>query len=336
MDKEDLSYRYSDGDGEWHTGVYTYSYVDWLEGKIPPEDVSPLIENRELSSIDGGKIYASQCLAYLLMLRGELEYRVLGEFLESYTHSFLKKELVEEELVKLRKDILLFKERLPEKYYDALLGTDGRTLLTSNQIHNILNREGEVHLTDGDTTFEIIVKFKHLDWLTWLSSISQERTQEYSYVDLDILAIDYCDSLFENDMEKFQNGIDFFGKRTGSNTVVPAQRTTSHAPPRTFQSLFKHPKQAEKILKLVEENLSSTGQWITEPRGRYLVALYCELQAKGYLIKSLSAPIIAVSFKNQFDVQLSSKVYQPQERNKANDYRDYFKHIPPCQPSTTA
>ena len=102
----------------------------------------------------------------------------------------------------------------------------------------------------------------------------------------------------------------------------------------TWQNLFKDPKQADKILILLSEYLSSTGEWTAGKAGRYLVALCTELEKKGYFKKdsAITNPIKAAAFNKQFGVNLSAKIFQPEERNKAEDYREYFNHFPIYNP----
>jgi len=303
---------------------YTYSYNDWLEGNILPEDILPLRLNGEISFESYYLIYVNQSLAYIKMIKYELFLRVYNGFFQNFNVSLLKEEFIKYEMEEIKNSILVFKERFPESYNNALRGEDERTLLTSEQVMKVLKLDKSL-VMDTDTAFEVIVRYKNLQWLQWLSEVDIKKVKDIRAFEIE--AVDYFETLLEPEVKNLMKMLNDIGLKTEDETAqnkLLLKKPTAY----TFPRLFINPSQSDKILKLIEEHLSSTGQWLTEPKGRHLVALYTELQSKGYLNQNLSAPMIAVSFKSQFGVQLASKNFQPQKRNDAEDYREHFQHIP--------
>lgn len=98
--------------------------------------------------------------------------------------------------------------------------------------------------------------------------------------------------------------------------------------PPTFKTLFKDGEHEKLIIEKVKEYLSESGDWITEPKGRYLVALFSVLLEKGYLKNTFSAPQISGAFNNKFGTNLSGKIFQPSELLDASNYKEHFKLIP--------
>jgi hypothetical protein len=98
----------------------------------------------------------------------------------------------------------------------------------------------------------------------------------------------------------------------------------------SWQDLFKSPKQVDYIQSLISEHLSIDGAWIPKPKGKYLAALYRELEYKGYFKNhfDLSGSVIANIINKQFKTQLGRRNFQPLELEAAEAHREYFKHIP--------
>jgi hypothetical protein len=96
----------------------------------------------------------------------------------------------------------------------------------------------------------------------------------------------------------------------------------------TWKSLFKDPLQADNVLPLLSEYLSSTGQWIEKPKGVKMVALCIDLEEKGYLRNNLTSETKAAAFNSQFGTNFTYKIYQPSKREKAEVYKEYFNNIP--------
>lgn len=119
------------------------------------------------------------------------------------------------------------------------------------------------------------------------------------------------------------------------NETIQAPAKNQPTKSYSWEELFKDPKQAPIILNLLSEFLSSTGEWNTGKPGRYLVALCMELESNGYFINeiALTNPAKAEAFNKQFGTTLSDKNFQPGQRHKAEDYREFF-NIPPYKPKS--
>ncbi|AKQ44441.1 hypothetical protein TH63_00380 [Rufibacter radiotolerans] len=134
-----------------------------------------------------------------------------------------------------------------------------------------------------------------------------------------------CGSFFDEFIPIVEKGLN----------ASPTEKEMSTSKVLDWKSLFKESEEADKVLGFLEEYLSSTGQWIVEPIGRHLVALCTDLEKKGYFKShnTISNPVKASAFNIQFEANLSAKNFQPQERNKAEDFREHFKHIPFYKPT---
>lgn len=100
--------------------------------------------------------------------------------------------------------------------------------------------------------------------------------------------------------------------------------------PFTWARIFKDADKAEFVLDQISEFLNDAGEWIEEPKGKLITALYLDLKDKGYLITdaSLSNPKALRVFTNQFKVKLGQKEFQPERSNSAIPLRERFKMIP--------
>jgi hypothetical protein len=94
-----------------------------------------------------------------------------------------------------------------------------------------------------------------------------------------------------------------------------------------FKNLFKDESNAPIILEKIREFLSDTGEWIIKPKGLYLVALCTVLEERGYFLNSFTNPQKAQAFNNQFGTNLTNKIFQQNERMKADYLKEQFNLI---------
>lgn len=298
-----------------------YTYQDWLDGKVS----NPLSEN--FSEKDFDLIRKEQKEACLKWLKNGFESMKNG-YAEFYDTAILPELQLEKDIANTSSILSELQESIDEVYFMLPLLFDVETLspefsrerVVNAQLYDLNTRlpeEAEIMLFNDlfykKKKFAPFAYVVHSYFLKWLQWFQKEKIQENK----------------EPAIPKATRG----NYKESINTSILARRNFS------WESLFIDPEQAATILALLSEHLSSTGQWLTAPKGRYLVALCTELESKGYFKSdnTISNPVKALAFNTQFGVNLSTKNFQPEERNKAEDYREHFKkHIPPYTPTLSA
>lgn len=97
----------------------------------------------------------------------------------------------------------------------------------------------------------------------------------------------------------------------------------------TFKEMFKDHKQFDKILLIIKPLLNETGTLNVSPQGKYLQALYNDLEEKGYLNRgAYDYKQIANALNVQFSTNLGNDTFKPSNRNKGDHYKIYFNNIP--------
>jgi hypothetical protein len=339
---------------------YLYTYQDWVKGYIKTEDLEMLVQNGELSTLDHDAILHIQKLSqekkeykytYQNWVKGELDKEDLflisneiapddfkkilsrleeaflkrvtdlvntykNEFLPYYEKSFVK----DDALVEFIKDIELkvqeIKDSQQQVYLDVVNGADGRYNLTSKEVEEYLifdlSKIGWLAIYDLKEEIDkdvshlgYIVKVNLLKWLYWFR---EQQLQDKSEPIINV-SRSYTEKEIANVIEK--------------NIVL------------SWPSIFKDPKQSEVVINLISEHLSNSHQWVTEPKGRHIVALFLELKKKGYLKsdRAITNPMMAKAFTKQFGVELVPENFQPKKSELADGYRENFEHIPHYTPT---
>lgn len=309
--------------------MYKYTYQDWQEETINPKDLYSLKTKGELNPDDYRRIKEEQ----EFIAKERIEAELVGNidfFISIYTQTFVKEAFLDNYIASVQEELDNVKLRYPNIYREVLWGIDGRDEYTYNDLayyNYIITKEAdEIPEEDDYSEIRRMLKRTLKEGLHHIHSIHFEIDQREVIIAL-----------------KFLHWLKWFKEQDAQiNSVVnekfyrmalkEGDKVKSHAKVKyiTWPELFIEPKQAEKILELIKEHLSSSGEWITYPKSRYLVALCLELENKGYFLSSntISNPIKAIAFRIQFG-NISTKNFQPEERNKAEDFREYFKHIPP-------
>ncbi|NDK56813.1 hypothetical protein [Pontibacter fetidus] len=280
-----------------------YTYQAWREGKSLPPDLTRLVFFSELTEEDYIRISGEQHKAFKYVVESELKQRI-ERFLYKFDETALKSHQIELEILGQEEGLAKKKEQFPDAYDIAasnhLKVGEGLTYKEIQKIYSKDNKESEFVLAINciDSPLRLIVDLEFLQWLKWLHK--KEKKAE--------------DVLFSK----------FYENACDSNHGDILENNN-------WSSLFKDPTEADKILDLIAEHLSSSGQWLTEPKGRYMVALCTELEYKGYF-KNTSNTVKASSFNAQFGLSLNQKNFQPNRRGDADFYRENFSCIPPYKP----
>ncbi|GHA68740.1 hypothetical protein [Pontibacter akesuensis] len=296
---------------------FKYTYQDWVDGELDKLDIFRLLRDDELSSKDFRRISLEQSKAYTKLLYNAFETLKL-EFASRYKSSFLKSKWLELHIELWAENLSSLEEQYPDIAKTvATSSTDGRYTLTKQQvdqfdyceINDSLMKSISFNLViesyDDMPNIYYIIAANYYNWLLWYKESVSKSEPTINYSERDTYEASLKDA---------------------ENAARQAKQQVSY----TWPNLFKNTEQADIILNLLKEHLSSSGQWLTEPKGRHLVALCMELESKGYF-KSQNAitnPAKAAAFNAQFDVKLAAKNFQPQKRNDAEDYREHFQHLP--------
>jgi hypothetical protein len=300
--------------------IQKFSYKDWKEGRIKANDVDELYETEAIATDTLYFIKITQALAYLNMLSEALHQLVITFSEGVYKISFVKETLLDEEISKIESELKYLKDEYPELHSKALRGEDERFSLESDEVYKAIYN-GFYTLRDNDIAFTIIFKYKYLHWLLWLKNPNREKLMQPSFYE----EKEYQTEWLARAYGIWEREVPPFKLKTRKTDIVSY----------SWPNLFKDPRQADKILVLLSEFLSDTGQWITGKSGRHLMALYSELKQKGYLKSVLSGANVACAFNQQFGTTLESRNFQPGELSKADDYRENFFSIPTYHPDTT-
>jgi hypothetical protein len=314
---------------------YKYTYQDWQEENIIPKDLDSLRSKGELSIDDYNRIRDEQRITAIEVFDSLLDDNI-RYFLTLYSKTQVKVSFLEYYKSVLQKEIDEIKFRYPNEYREVLWGFDGRYDYTYHDIayinYTLEQRKSTFKATDEFESYvdqKILVKnfyrFKHI-------------APVYSEVDKISLAgalrfMEWLVWFKESEVKESSIKNDLYHKSASLETKKEPSQGKNKVKFITWVELFKDSKQADKILQLVKEHLSHEGQWETFPKSRYLVALCIELEKKGYFKNGSTTtnPMKAIAFRIQFG-SISPKNFQPEERNRAEAFREYFKHIPPYKP----
>jgi hypothetical protein len=207
IENEDLNYTRS-VDKEYKRGEYKYGFMDWYNGLLSEDNIEVLSEKGELSYGAILNISVLQALAYLKMLNNGLWGRIYA-IEESFKHSFMKKEMLEDEVNKVKAEIEEFKSAYPETYANALKGIDERTDLSSDEVINTLSSKRHYYM-GPDTAYEIIIKAKYLNWLVWFNSPDSDKLPEPTFKEeakpflQDLLSLNKQINDYKEDAEPYQ------------------------------------------------------------------------------------------------------------------------------------
>ncbi|MCP2042627.1 hypothetical protein [Pontibacter sp. HSC-36F09] len=333
IENEDLSYTSYHGDSEY-SGVYDFGYMDWYNGLISDDEIEMLCEDNKFSTISASYIYALKSLAYLKMLSNGLWERTYP-IETSFKYSFMKREMLADEINKARAEIEEFRSAYPEVYANALRGIDERRDLTSDVVIDTLSSKRNYYM-GPDTAFEIIIKARYLSWLLWLNNPDSDKLPEPRFEE-EAKPIIYELLSLNRQLDEYKEDAEPFWRTELRNAgLIMPDKPNSNQPHKrelinyTWPKLFKDSKQAGRILELISEHLSDTGQWLEN--GRTLVALYAELKQKGYLKQNFSGERVANALNRQFGTSFDKRNFQPGDLLKAESYQDRFSHIPPYKP----
>jgi hypothetical protein len=317
---------------------YKYTYQDWQEDQISPKELDRLRSKGELCPIDYKRIRDEQETIANEVIEERLSHDITY-FLKVYSKTFTKEAFLESHISELQKEIDEIKARYPNVYRQVLWGIDGRYEFTYQHIAYINYQKERVwkEYPQLETEFE-----QHLEINNILRNFHRFKYIEPTYDEIDnfgiTAAIRFLQWLkwFQKHETKINEEIHTqFLKSAKNGTKRDVLDKNNKIEYITWPQLFIDLNQADNILKLIDEHLSSTGEWLTYPKSRYLVALCMELENKGYFRNhnTITNPLKAIAFRIQFG-EISPKNFQPEERNKAEDFRIHFKHIPYFKPET--
>lgn len=294
---------------------YKYTYQDWVEGKVEvpssPHGVPfiPVVwPNLGLvSREDANRIIQQQREAYKYLI-DKYTQEFIWLFLDCYESTFVPHYYLTVNIEELEHKIADFKNKYRPAWNMVMMFADGHQELTYEDIQLIYSENydnselSRSFVTDGHR-FRLISYINQLQWLKWFKEQEEEN-------------------LNNTQKQHYQTASGFSSKEELSESKVSSNYT--------WPNLFLDTKQANKILALLSEYISDTGQWLEN--GRTLVALYAELKQKGYLKQNLSGEKVANALNRQFGTNFNSRNFQPADLLKAESYRDRFTYIPPYVP----
>jgi hypothetical protein len=285
---------------------YKYTYEDWVNGNVQAEYLHKIKD--DISPEDYSKIEQLTREAFIKKINDSIKaFRRV--FFVHLNMSLVKDDVLSEWIYRIEARIKDFKDHKSFAVFAALSGGDGRNrFLTASEIDEYLSFDvDKAHfnvvfalynkIEKGSEALDYIILVNFLKWLNW-----------FKQKQLDTATEPFVQPILNSEEE--------------SAAIAKISKVYS------WQGLFKDIEQADKVLALLSEFLTDTGQWKTSNVGRHLMALCSELKQKGYLKQNLSSSIVANAFNIQFGTKLTPKNFQPGELLKAEDYRDNFRHIP--------
>lgn len=90
--------------------------------------------------------------------------------------------MLAEEIEKVKLELQEIKKNYPEVYANALKGVDERNKLSSSEVVDTLSSERYYYM-DTNTAFEVIVKAKYLNWLTWFNDPDSDKLPEPTFIE---------------------------------------------------------------------------------------------------------------------------------------------------------
>ena len=132
------------------------------------------------------------------------------------------------------------------------------------------------------------------------------------------------DKILSSRIEFTQKCLEFL-KQSRVKVLLPKTKLKKGKKETVWEDLFIDRNDANKIIGLISEHLTQTGQWKEKPIA--LVALCTVLENKGYFVNSITDKTKAVAFKNKFDMNIDDSLFKRSKRDSACLYEKLFQNI---------